>query len=93
MKYYEFGNNFEMYALIGANTMNEAMDAYTEHIYEDMDGELPIEVTEEYALDKLLNAFDVCDTEEEKQKAREEFKMCSEESEPYLILIDADLDY
>lgn len=87
MKFYEF-NKFEYYALIGAKSEQEAKNYYVE-IVADIEGDEKLDkITKKEAEKKLLN---ICETEEEKTKARKEFNECILQDEPYLVLVDRSL--
>lgn len=53
MKYYEFNNEFEYYALIGAYTVTEAKKFYIENICDIENDNDPVEVSEDYMIDKV----------------------------------------
>lgn len=53
MKYYEFNNEFEYYALIGAYTVTEAKKFYTKNICEIENDNDPVEVSEDYMIDRV----------------------------------------
>jgi hypothetical protein len=90
MKYYEFGDNFEMYALIGAINMDTAIENYIEYVYEeDIEDEKPDEISEELAREKLLSLYN---TEAQKKRATREFDMFSNSEDVYLIIVDGDCD-
>lgn len=53
MKYFEFTNEFEYYALIGAYTIDEAKKFYVEYVCEIENNINPVEVSEEYMLERI----------------------------------------
>jgi len=90
MKFYEF-NDFGYYALIGAESEENAIGFYVEtvsDIEEEDKDTFPIEISKEDAKIKLLN---VSIDEEEKIRFIKEFDLCTSNTEPYLILIDGSL--
>ena len=53
MKYFEFSNEFEYYALIGAYSVVEAKKFYSEYICEIENDNDPEEVSEDYMLERV----------------------------------------
>ena len=88
MKFYEF-KEFGYYALIGAETEEEAIEYYNETVsdIQEEDG-APNEINKDEAKIKLFNSTD---DEEERTKFIKEFDLCTSTVEPYLILIDGSL--
>lgn len=86
MRFFEF-NDFEYYALIGANTEKKAIEYYKETVadIEEEDG-TPDEITKEEAREKFKNACT-----EENSQTTEEFEKSISGSGPHLILIDGSL--
>lgn len=105
MKFYDF-TGYEYYALIGAESEEEAKKFYEETVSDiEPDDYPPTEITEEEAREKLL---DVCEKsvarspdasesgmksviQEAKNEALAEFEQGIKGPEPYLILIDGTL--
>lgn len=56
MNYYEFDNEFEYYALIAADSLENAVEEYKKNVAELQEECLPKEVSREYALEKYTNA-------------------------------------
>lgn len=89
MKFYEF-NNFEYYALIGANTQHEAISEYINYIadiYED-DG-IPDLISTEMAKEKYCEL--ATKGEGTYKKLEEEFYKSSKSEEAVIFLIDGSL--
>lgn len=90
LKFYEF-NDCEYYALIGANSFDEAWDFYQETIGEltEEDG-FPDEITYEEAKEKFLKVLENCTNGEDLQTI-EDFEKSVSSIEPYLCLHDSSL--
>jgi hypothetical protein len=84
MKFFEFNGNFAYYALIGANTIDDAMDFYKETVsdLEEDDG-FPDEITKDEAKAKFSKV--------PKDEYVKEFDELSRNSEPTIFLIDGSL--
>ncbi|MDV3426681.1 MAG: hypothetical protein LIR50_05760 [Bacillota bacterium] len=85
MKFYEF-NNFEYYALVGANTVSEAKNCYNELVCEldEYCGE-PEEITRGQAKKKLEES---CEDNAEKIEMTKEFKHNENVEGSFIVLID-----
>ncbi|MCT8975512.1 hypothetical protein N4T77_02760 [Clostridium sp. CX1] len=86
MKFYEF-NDFDYYALIGAESEEDAVKYYRETVadVEEDDGP-PSQITKEDARAKLLGGC-----REDEIEALKEFDIYTSRQEPYLVLIDGSL--
>lgn len=87
MKFYEFDEDFELYALIGANDIDSARCLYDDCIDEVLE-DYPREINQEEAYNKLLNS---CENNRQKRNEILNFRTHMQEDEPFLILIDGDL--
>lgn len=88
MRFFEF-NDFEYYALIGANTEEQAIEHYDEFICEvSEDDGTPTELTTEQAKEKLIDA---CEYEVEKISEIKLFEECLSKDEPCIVLIEGGL--
>jgi hypothetical protein len=87
MKFYEFEKDFEYYALIGAENIEDAKYLYSEVIDETGEGE-PEEVTFEQTKEKLFNS---CDTNEQKREELLAFSINMLNEKSFLVLIDGAL--
>jgi hypothetical protein len=88
MKFYEFKEGFEYYALIGAENIEDAKYLYHEVIDEIEEGE-PEEITYEQTKEKLFNACE-SDTQKHDELLALGVNMLNEKS--FLVLIDGDLN-
>jgi hypothetical protein len=88
MKYFEFNGNFGYYALIGADSIDEAMDLYGDAVADirEDDG-LPDEITKEEAEAKYNSTVSAIKKD---SGTTDSFETIISES-PCLILIDGDL--
>lgn len=87
MYFYEFNNdNFESYALIGAETKDKAVEFYKNHIDENIDTfQKPVLVTEQYTkieVAKVLKYF-----EEDRKPFYENYKRKVQNKETFLVLV------
>ncbi|KIS21773.1 hypothetical protein [Clostridium botulinum] len=85
MKFYEF-NDFGYYALIGANTKEEAIKYYEKTVCDiaDNDGE-PMELTKDEALERVMNAMN---GELSKSDIEKDIEESINGKQPFLALID-----
>lgn len=90
MKFYEFdSSDFGYYALIGANSEEEAINFYEEQVGDIEDKDIcPDEISKEQAKKKLLH---ICQDNDQETRAKGEFAKYTHGTEPYLILIDGSL--
>lgn len=88
MKFYEFNTKgFSYYALIGANTMEDAIKEYTDNvcdIEEDEKESKPTELTREQALKQYIGDMN-------KEHYSKEFDKYTKEYNPCLLLVDSSL--
>ncbi|MFR1708943.1 MAG: hypothetical protein ACLSV2_08595 [Clostridium sp.] len=88
MKFYEF-RNYEYYALIGADSKEDAIKEYERKIADIMEDEKekkPVELTEKQVKNKYINALR--NESESKEKVLKDFEVCRGEYNPCLLLID-----
>lgn len=100
MKFYEFGSDYEYYALIGATTKKDAIKEYCDCVIryskKEYDEEYldctPIEVTKEYAKDEFARCL--IQQGEEPEKTAEDFKKgfdkMAENEDTQLFLTDGE---
>lgn len=91
MKFYEFGGNEYYYALIGAETKEEAEKCYYENIsYKEICPDLIIkEITREKAIEKYMKA--ISNSIEYQKEAKELFDYQIKFTNPVLLLVDGSL--
>ena len=92
MKFYEFNTtDFPYYALIGAVSVEDAEKDYVDEIA-DIDNKdvKPVEVTKEYTIEKIKTANDDENTSDDDFLS--EFEESIKTDDPYLILMDGDLN-
>jgi hypothetical protein len=87
MKFYEFEKDFDYYALIGAENMDDAISLYQE-VINDMDEDEPEEITFEKAKEKLLNS---CENNRQKREELLAFNINMLNEKSFLVLIDGAL--
>jgi hypothetical protein len=87
MYFYEFNNNdFENYALIGAETKDKAVEFYKDHIDENVSiFQKPTLVTEQYTKVEIAKAL--VDFEDEKKIFYDNYKKNIQNKETFLVLI------
>lgn len=95
MKYFEFNTGgFPYYALIAANSVEDAKICYILYVYElnDFDGE-PTEITEEEAVSTLNLCYVEMDEDNQviPNELKTELEIIKLAKEPYLLMIDYDL--
>jgi hypothetical protein len=95
MKFYEF-NNYQYYALIGAETEDEAIECYKEQVADidddpdDVEPQVPDELPQEEAWEKFKDAKDL-DHGRDNPKTIEEFTKEFSGPDACIILIDSEL--
>lgn len=87
MKFYEFENDFDYYALIAADEVGEAKEFYNECICEFEEGK-PEEITLEQAKEKLFNS---CENNRQKREELIAFNVNMLNEKTFLVLIDDSL--
>lgn len=95
MKYYEFNiGDFPYYALIAANTIEDAKSCYILYIYEinDYDGE-PKELTEDEMLSSISLEYNaaIVDSDQIIESLKFELAYIRTSKEPHLLFVDNDL--
>jgi hypothetical protein len=84
MKFYEFEKDFDYYALIGAENIDDAKELYNECICESEEGD-PEELTLQQAKEKL---YDSCESNEQKREELLAFSINMLNEKSFLVLID-----
>jgi hypothetical protein len=87
-KFYEFdSNNFAYYALIVAETAEDAKTAYENEVGDIEDDAEPKEITAAAAKDKLAHA----DSDDGQPEPEQQYEYAVNSTEPYVLLIDSTL--